>query len=142
MGDDRKLRPSVVTIVDAITRLSAGEAAALLAAVEERLGVSATPSTSYADDPFRFGTFNPPAMIVDVWIDAPGPQRIPLIALLRQRLALSMERTIEFCDRLPGNLGLDLSPDEGSRWLAELEEIRVNAKVIVVWTSNDTCPPM
>lgn len=129
MGDDSKLRPSVVTIVDEVSRLNASEASSLVRALEDRLGVLASPAPSWDD--WSCGTRNPPDIFVDLWVEDPGSQRLPLIALLRRRLFLTIKEARDLCDRLPGRLGLEIYRPSAAEWIADLRQIQVAAKYVV-----------
>ncbi len=137
MSDKPKLRPAVVAIVDEVSRLTLLEATALVEALEDRLGVSATPGDRrpfiISNPPWIFLNTPPEGFVVfDVWVDAPGSDRKFLLMLLRERLNLTLDAAIALVAGLPGRLGLQLQRFDLEPWLADLKRLGLTAKAVEV----------
>lgn len=85
MSDDAPLRPSFVTIVDAVAALPARDVGRLIVALRERLGVR----EPEPPDLSRYGTVNPPGPDEFSWsvrLDSVGPDRVGVMRVLRALL--------------------------------------------------------
>ncbi len=130
MGDKRTLRPSVVNIVDEVSKLSLVDASELVKALERHLGVTARPAPAAITTPRYFGIVNPPEF--SVWADAPGPNRKQMVMLLRERLGLSLVEAIAFADRLPGLVREGVDPPTADEWLSEFRRLGLLGKKIAL----------
>ncbi|MFO0624980.1 MAG: hypothetical protein U0325_05130 [Polyangiales bacterium] len=111
MTTRRTLRPPLIQFVDALSTLSIAEASALVQALEEKLGVSSTPSSPFAaSGAFETGwsTCNPPELHVSFRSRSFGPRRVEVIKTLLRRTGWSLSEVL-LLERGPKDLCPDIA---------------------------------
>ena len=118
MSEDNAISPAAQTIIDSVEKMTVLELNALVKAIETKWGVSATavvaagPAAAAVEEKSEF----------NVELTAAGEQKIAVIKVVKEVLALGLKEAKDLVEGAPAMLKENVKKEQAEEWKKKIEE--------------------